>query len=398
MKSEMLDLPVRESSKVIEILRNDPVITLIKKEFPSFFLVGGYIRDLFLGRIANDRDYVVSGKLDRERIKRLSDQLGGSFFIIKNLARIVFEDKEIDITFTDEPLERDLSKRDFTINSLAWSPETGIIDLYGGLEDIKKRIIRAISRENLRADPVRILRAYRLAAEIKGSIEPSTRKALSELRFLLRTSAKERVTSEIIKLLNLEEPDRYIKMAIDDKILHVILDVSNKDINFNFKFYKKLTVFFRKYTKDLPLIPFSQGLSAIGFLRLLCLSYKKKNWLIKLSKRNQRLLEAFHNVIKKWRPELLRDREQLFLLFYELKDFPEGLGFLLSEKRLLREAQRFKEVMEKPLLTGLDIVKISDIKSRDIGVILKKLWALQFSGNIGTKEEALRELRRFKSG
>lgn len=398
MKSEMLDLPVRESSKVIEILRNDPVITLIKKEFPSFFLVGGYIRDLFLGRIANDRDYVVSGKLDHERIKRLSDQLGGSFFIIKNLARIVFEDKEIDITFTDEPLERDLSKRDFTINSLAWSPETGIIDLYGGLEDIKKRIIRAISRENLRADPVRILRAYRLAAEIKGSIEPSTRKALSELRFLLRTSAKERITSEIIKLLNLEEPDRYIKMAIDDKILHVILDVSNKDINFNFKFYKKLTVFFRKYTKDLPLIPFSQGLSAIGFLRLLCLSYKKKNWLIKLSKRNQRLLEAFHNVIKKWRPELLRDREQLFLLFYELKDFPEGLGFLLSEKRLLREAQRFKEVIEKPLLTGLDIVKISDIKSRDIGVILKKLWALQFSGNIGTKEEALRELRRFKSG
>lgn len=398
MKSEMLDLPVRESSKVIEILRNDPVITLIKKEFPSFFLVGGYIRDLFLGRIANDRDYVVSGKLDRERIKRLSDQLGGSFFIIKNLARIVFEDKEIDITFTDEPLERDLSKRDFTINSLAWSPETGIIDLYGGLEDIKKRIIRAISRENLRADPVRILRAYRLAAEIKGSIEPSTRKALSELRFLLRTSAKERITSEIIKLLNLEEPDRYIKMAIDDKILHVILDVSNKDINFNFKFYKKLTVFFRKYTKDLPRIPFSQGLSAIGFLRLLCLSYKKKNWLIKLSKRNQRLLEAFHNVIKKWRPELLRDREQLFLLFYELKDFPEGLGFLLSEKRLLREAQRFKEVMEKPLLTALDIVKISDIKSRDIGVILKKLWALQFSGNIGTKEDALRELRRFKSG
>lgn len=271
----MLDLPVREPGEVIELLRNDPVTILVKKEFPSSFLVGGYIRDLFLYRIANDMDYVVNDRLDREKIKKLSEQLGGSFFVIKNLTRIIFEYKEIDITFTDEPLKIDLSRRDFTINSLAWSPETGIIDLYGGLEDINRRIIRAISKDNLRADPVRILRAYRLAAEIKGLIESATRKSLSELRFMLKISARERITTELIKLLNLEQSDRYVKMAIDDKILQLILGVNDKDINNNFKFYIKLTDFYKKYINDLPQISFPQGFNTLGFLKLNVLSYKK---------------------------------------------------------------------------------------------------------------------------
>ncbi|MCX7794472.1 MAG: hypothetical protein N2257_08760 [Thermodesulfovibrionales bacterium] len=391
----MLKLPVREINSVIETLRNDPVDSLIRKELPSSFLVGGYLRDLFLGRIANDRDYVVIGKLDIEAIKKIAQQLGGSFFIIKNLARIVLDGKEIDITFTDDSIERDLSKRDFTINSLAWSPERGIIDIYGGLRDLKKRIIRAISKENLSSDPLRILRAYRLSAEIKGSIEPVTRDILKELRVLIKRPPAERLTSELIKLLNLENTDRYLKMAIEDKIFQLILGVNNRNINYNFRFCKKLTYFYKKnmfYVSS----NFDQDLNILGFLRLVWLSYKKGTWFLRLSKKNQRLINAFHRIIKRWSPEIFKDKKRLFEFFYEIKDLPEGLGFLFSDKRLLKEAQRFKKIMDKPLITGLDILKSCNIKSRQIGILLKKLLALQFSGKIKTKEDGFIELHRLK--
>lgn len=378
------------------ILKKDSITHLVRKEFPSAFLVGGYIRDLILGRSSNDRDYVVTGKPDYEKIKRLSKSLGGSFFILKNLARFVLKDHEVDITFTDESLERDLSRRDFTINSLAWSPEEGIIDLYGGLRDIKRRVIRVISRDNIRSDPIRIIRAYRLAAQINGSIDSSTRKVLSELRFMLRVTAKERLTAELIKLLNLEQPDKYLRMAIKDKILQLILGVSETDIINNFKFYKRLNNFYKKNQDYMPHLISSQGLTDLGFLRLACLSYKKRAWLIKLSKKNQRLLEALHKVMSVYKPGILQNKERLFELLYDIRDFPEGPGFLLSSRRLYKEAQRFKEVMKTPLIRGLDIVKNSDIKSRHIGSILKKLWALQFSGKIRTREDGLRELERFK--
>lgn len=68
---------------------------------------------------------------------------------------------------------------------------------------------------------------------------------------------------------------------------------------------------------------------------------------------------------------------------------------MLSEKRLIKEAQRFKELIKKPLITGIDIVNIGDVTSGDIGIILKKLWALQFSGKIRTKDDAMKELHRF---
>lgn len=396
MKSEMLSLPVRKEEEIVEILRNDPVTSLIKKLFPSAFLVGGYIRDLFLGRVARDRDYVVTGSLDREKVKKISEALGGSFFIIKNMTRIIVKNYEIDITFTDEPLEKDLSKRDFSINSLAWSTEQGIIDLHNGLRDIKKRLIRAISRENLCSDPLRILRAYRLAAEIEGSIEQGTRKTLSELRTRLMIPAKERITQEIVKLLNSEQPDRYIKMAIEDKILQLILGVSNNNIKNNFKIYRKFNVFYKKNEIFLPPFPFSQGFTACGFLRLVCLSYKKRSWLLRLSRKNLRLIDAFHRVMRRFSTEILHDKKRLFGLFYEIKDLPEAMGFIFSSRRLLREAQRFRQVIDNPLIRGLDIARDREINSKHIGFLLKKLLALQYAGELKTEDDALRELQRFK--
>ncbi len=396
MKPQMLGLPVRKSKDIAAILKKDSITNLVRKEFPSAFLAGGYIRDLLLGKSSNDRDYVVRGKPDYEKIKRLSRSLGGSFFILKNLARLVLKDQEVDITFTDESIERDIGKRDFTINSLAWSPEQGIIDLHGGLKDIKRRVIRVISRDNIRSDPVRILRAYRLAAETNCTIDPLTRKVLSELKVMLRATARERLTSELIRLLNLEQPDRYLRMAIDDKILQLILDVNENSIINNFKIYKKLSVFYKKNKIHMPEIALSQGINGLGFLRLVCLSYKKKRWLIKLSRKNQRLLEALHRLLSKWSPETFKDKKRLFELYYSIKDFPEGLGFLLSSRRLLKEAQRFKEVLNNPLIRGLDIIKNSDIKSKHIGIVLRRLWQLQFCGKIRTKEDAMREFHKLK--
>lgn len=397
MKPQVLSIPGRDTERITELLKKDLITALVKKEFPISYLVGGFLRDMILGQTTKDRDYVVIGSMNIPRIKRLADKLGGKFFVVKNLARIVLKDKsEIDITFTEDPIETDIAKRDFTINSLAWSDKTGLIDLFGGLNDIKKRTIRALREENIIADPVRILRAYRMAAEIGGVIELLTRRSLVRLRGLIKNSSKERITAELFKILNLKDPLKYLRMALDDEILSEILAVSNQDLDKNFKLFKKLNDFYRKNFFLFPTDPYSQGLSVIGVLRLSALSYgwKRDKSLLSLSRKNLKRLEDIHQAMKKIQvvKGVRIKREFVFDLFYEIKDSPHDLGLILGSKRLLREAERFKEVLKRPVITGAEIAGLGDIKKDEISHFLRYILRLQYLGKIRNKKDAMTEL------
>ncbi len=407
MKYKMLNIPggdklLPEYKKILNAIKKDPITAFVIREFPDIYLVGGFIRDLLAGIESKDRDYVVIGPVELHKIKRLAERLGGSFFVLKNLVRIVItEDSpfhgEIDITFTSDPIEIDLSKRDFTINSLAWSSKDGIIDPYRGLKDIKKRVVRLISKDNILSDPIRILRAYRMAAEIDGKIERQTRQVLSGLRAHLRSSSPERITSELAKLLSLENPSKHIKDGIDDKVFSVIMDINSTKLNQNFKLFQKLTNFYIKNKDIFPHEKVSQGFSRLGFLRLVCLSYKKGDWLIRLSKKNQKRLDSLHRAIRRIKPETLKARDKLFDLFYEIKDYPEDIAFITGNKRLLKEAERFRNCLSRPFVRGIDIAKNKDIQSKHIGELLKKLLKLQYAGRIINREEALIELNKLKN-
>lgn len=110
-----------------------------------------------------------------------------------------------DVTFT-KSLEQDLSRRDFTINAMAYNPQEGLIDMFGGFEDIKNRIIRCVgnAEERFSEDALRILRAMRFAATLDFYIDLPTVHAMSKCKDFLINISGERISSELTKMLKSE--------------------------------------------------------------------------------------------------------------------------------------------------------------------------------------------------
>lgn len=107
-----------------------------------------------------------------------------------------------DVVFT-KSLEQDLSRRDFTINAMAYNPQIGIVDIFGGLEDIGKQIIRCVgnAEERFSEDALRILRAMRFAATLDFCIDLPTTYAMDKCKGLLCNISGERISSELTKML-----------------------------------------------------------------------------------------------------------------------------------------------------------------------------------------------------
>ena len=121
----------------------------------------------------------------------------------------------IDFAAARHGLARDLARRDFTINALAWSKDDHeqIIDMHGGLADLSTRTIRAISGANLIDDPLRLLRAYRFACLIDGTVEEKTKDYIAANLDLLDTVARERINHELFTMLDARVGNRIYEMA-----------------------------------------------------------------------------------------------------------------------------------------------------------------------------------------
>ena len=239
------------------------------------YLVGGYIRDALMGCRSSDRDYIVDGDL-KTFVNEIRDIFGGTIIEFKRegFIRLGFrEGLTFDFSEPQGSLTEDLSKRDFTINAIAWSPEEGMIDIYNGAADIKRKIIRCISKDNLIADPLRILRAYRFAAQFNGSIDTSTHNYIKTLQNNVIKVSPERITLEFSHLLNSEKASKYLKLAFHDGVLSSILPIQSRQLEHNIREMSKLE---KGILKVLPLKIkvilnkiFSQNLTYKG---LLCLA------------------------------------------------------------------------------------------------------------------------------
>lgn len=202
------------------------------------YAVGGCIRDTILGRVPNDWDITTSAK--PEEIKALFKKTFDTG--IKHGTVSVLLDHEIyeittyridgeyedsrhpkNVVYTDL-LSEDLMRRDFTINAMAYNPRQGLVDLYGGQEDIKKKIIRCVGEPEKRfgEDALRILRAVRFGAQLGYSIEDNTASAIRDLSHNLSKISAERIQAELVKLVVSEHPE-YIKIAYELGITKVIL-------------------------------------------------------------------------------------------------------------------------------------------------------------------------------
>lgn len=170
-------------------------------------IVGGYIRDLFMGKISHDKDIIVTDIKAQDAAKLLADKLDAHFIEldpVNNIYRVVLQDK---ITYVDivNPIENDLNqdllRRDFTINAICFDINNKkIIDPCGGMEDLSKKIINFIDEKNFEDDPLRVLRAFRFYSTLGFDFSPNLINIFSKYSSLIDRCAVERINAEITKL------------------------------------------------------------------------------------------------------------------------------------------------------------------------------------------------------
>lgn len=197
----------------------DTAINLLQSAGFEAYAVGGCVRDSLLGKIPNDWDITTSAKpedmksvfadfhcidtgikhgtvtvvIDGEPLEITTFRLDGEY-----------EDNRHpkSVTFTSD-LGADLGRRDFTVNAMAYSKMTGTVDLFGGQNDLKNKIIRCVGDTDRRfnEDALRILRALRFASALDFEIEEKTAQSLLKNCALLGNISEERIAKELLKLV-----------------------------------------------------------------------------------------------------------------------------------------------------------------------------------------------------
>ncbi len=191
----------------------------------SACLVGGTVRDALLERESEylDLDFVMPvGAV--ETAQAIARHYKAGFVLLdaeRQIARVVFEQGTADFAQqVGSSLEADLERRDFTVNAIAYNPHTDqLLDPLHGYADLQKHQLRMVSPENLREDPLRLLRAYRQAAQLGFTVEAETRLVIRELAALLQRIAAERVQSELNYLLSSTRGTTWLAMAWQDALL-----------------------------------------------------------------------------------------------------------------------------------------------------------------------------------
>ena len=227
------------------------IITILKKNNFEAYAVGGCVRDTLLGLTPNDWDITTSAQpkqvkslfsktvdtglehgtvtvvLDRDAFEVTTYRIDGEYYNHR---------KPESVEYTSD-LKKDLERRDFTINAMAMNEEEGVIDVFGGKEDLKHGLIRCVgdANERFKEDALRMLRAIRFSAQLGFEIHEDTVVAIRENASLIQKISAERIHVELTKTLVSENPefikklDMYglMKFIIPEFIPNINLDQQN---------------------------------------------------------------------------------------------------------------------------------------------------------------------------
>ena len=194
------------------------------------YIVGGCVRDSILGREPGDWDITTSARPEQvKEIFRRTVDTGiehGTVTVMMGKEGYEVTTYRIDGEYSDHrrpdqveftaSLEEDLKRRDFTINAMAYSHSKGIIDMFGGVQDLNDKVIRAVgvARDRFDEDALRILRAIRFAGQLGFDIERDTRKAMIIQAQYLKDISAERIRVELTKLLVSDHPDKLLEAYV----------------------------------------------------------------------------------------------------------------------------------------------------------------------------------------
>lgn len=214
------------------------IIDTITQAGYEAYAVGGCIRDSLLGREPEDFDITTSASpfVIKELFPRTVDTgiKHGTVTVLLQKESYEVTTYRIDgeyedhrhpkeVIFTANLLE-DLKRRDFTINAMAYNEETGLVDPFGGEEDLAGRMIRCVGNpvERFTEDALRMMRAVRFSAQLGYTIEENTRKAIEQLAPSLHAISAERIQTELVKLAVSSHPS-FLRIAYETGITAVIM-------------------------------------------------------------------------------------------------------------------------------------------------------------------------------
>ncbi|MBP9120428.1 MAG: HD domain-containing protein [Ignavibacterium sp.] len=241
--NQELELYIKEKISHLKVI--DTISKVAELVDVEVYAVGGFVRDIILNRERNDLDILVIGN-GTDFAKNVADGLGitnVSYF--KNFGTAHFDYQGMNVEFVgarkesydrntrkpiveDGTFDEDISRRDFTINTLAISlnkNEFGkLTDKYDGLSDIKNERIKTPLNplKTFDDDPLRIMRAFRFAAQLNFSVDESIIKAAYEMRNRLSIVSQERTTDEFLKILTSPKPSVGLKLLFDSGVLEIV--------------------------------------------------------------------------------------------------------------------------------------------------------------------------------
>ncbi len=200
------------------------IIRRLREEGFSAFLVGGALRDAMLGRVSSDWD--VATDAPSERVLSIFSRVIPTG-IRHGTVTVLIEKRPVEVTtFRGDGIVGDLGHRDFTINALAWDVSTErLLDPFGGIRDLKAGWVRGVEdpAARLHEDPLRAMRAIRMAAELGFRIHPKTRAAIPRVAEQIRQVSPERIREELNRLLVTREPSSALRAMSRAGIMAVIL-------------------------------------------------------------------------------------------------------------------------------------------------------------------------------
>lgn len=378
------------------------------------YLVGGSVRDVLIGQELKDLDFVIAA--DAVKLaKDFSKEIGGSFVLLDDvfsIGRIVKDHITIDFSeLRGNSIEADLSERDFTINAMALDLSLKrLIDPFEGLKDIKNKIIKMVNEENLKADPLRTLRAYRFHATLGFDIEEETRKALIRNAHLIKVTAKERIKEELWKILTVEDSFRTIEIINQDDIFSSIFKTSSLiKVQPDMTALKIIEEVLRKPKEFLSSEKVIQKAYSLPVLKFTCLFGFHSPSLIqqlKPSKKEERFTEKLVDAgvkIKKIetlidKVRFIRDFENIFYpaLIYGISKDPLGIArtWFYKEIENFYRTVYLKNKKKLPIIKGEEILSMGFEPSPVVGEIIERIETLVLAGKISIKQQAIEEIKK----
>ena len=405
--------------------------TFAKERDVRLYLVGGSVRDLLLSRQTTDVDFALASDAI-QFAKAFAVRIGATCIALEenpSTARVIVKQHDTSqlsmdfVQFRAPSLTEDLRLRDLTINAMAIAFENAeaaansaceqnpvhVIDPCGGMNDLAAGLLQFPSEKVVREDPVRLLRIYRLAAQLDFKISQNAIHLVKKHRSLLSNIAAERCRDELMKILNVKGAHLYLQqMEAVGLLTQVVPDISRSwsslEIFEETPIPAALSTYYNEINGYLK-AELGMGVNRGSLLKLclllsddsgnigkcLRLSQKATQFIAHLIAGGKRLKEAGPHPTQKQIIRFLRTYRSDWwgILLYAAASNSINAA-LLTEIANIYYKHILPVCKQGRLITGKDLIQIFQLKEgKQIGDLLKQIEERQFDGEIRTREEAL---------